>query len=68
MRLVFVFDPAGELDHAVADRPDVDGALGENRIVAERLEHAVFEPSSYASDSSSSSSMSVELVVVVAAA
>ena len=40
---VLVFDPAGQLDHAVADRADVDGALGENRIVAERLEHALLE-------------------------
>src|SRR6185437_14215023 len=42
-RLGFVLDPSRELDDAVADRPDVDRALRQRRIVAERLEHPLLE-------------------------
>ena len=40
---LFVLDPASQLDHAVADRANVDGSLGENRIVSERFEHTILE-------------------------
>jgi hypothetical protein len=42
-RLVGLVHPAGQLDDAIADRPDIDGALGQDGIVAERFEHALFE-------------------------
>ena len=41
--VALVLDPSRQLDHAVADRADVHRALGQNRIVAERFEHAILE-------------------------
>src|SRR5678815_376973 len=41
--LAVVFDPAGQLDHAVVERTDVDGALAENRIVTEGFEDAFLQ-------------------------
>jgi hypothetical protein len=38
--LAVVVHPAGELDDAVAQRLDVDGALAQHRVVGEDLEHA----------------------------
>ena len=40
---VFVLDPAGQLDHSVAERSDVDRAFGEDRVIAESLEDMLFQ-------------------------
>ena len=41
--LVVRIHPAGQLDDSFVDRADVDCALAQYRIVAERLENALFE-------------------------
>src|SRR5687768_5087957 len=43
LRLVGCIDPARELDYAVVEGTDVDGALAQDRVVTERFEHALLE-------------------------
>jgi hypothetical protein len=43
IRLLLAVDPSRELDRLLADAADVDRALGEDRIVAERLEDALLQ-------------------------
>src|SRR5215218_3499454 len=43
LRFLLAVHPAGQLDRLLADPADVDRPLGQDRIVAERLEHPLFQ-------------------------
>jgi hypothetical protein len=40
---VIVLDPTGELDHSIVEGPDVDRALGEDRVIPESFEDMLFQ-------------------------